>query len=144
MSKKKPYSVTLAIATMQFMIYVLTVLKLLVPEVSQIQSLMHQTRHQWRSEGRAWADTCPAKAPCSSRSCHAISREREANRLASAGARPIPITWLRQCPPYVNHLRRLLDRVFTASALAIHWNPFRHLPFKRCVHVLLHTMTHWA
>ena len=30
---------------------------------------------QWRSEGRAWPGTCPAKAPCSYCSCHAISRE---------------------------------------------------------------------
>ena len=29
----------------------------------------------WRSQGRAWPGTCPAKAPCSSHSCHAISSE---------------------------------------------------------------------
>ena len=34
---------------------------------------------QWCSEGRAWLGTCPAKAPCSSRSCHAISWEAHAS-----------------------------------------------------------------
>ena len=42
--------------------------------------------------GRARAGTCPAKAPCSSRSCHAILREGRASAglIVQAGARPIP------------------------------------------------------
>ena len=38
--------------------------------------------YQWHSKGRAWPSKCPAKAPCSSHSCHAILRERETNGLA--------------------------------------------------------------
>ena len=49
--------------------------------------------HQWRSEGQAWPGTCPTKAPCSS-----YSHARKSVRLMgqrTAGARPIPVTWLR-------------------------------------------------
>ena len=47
--------------------------------MSPMQNLNHHHFIQWRSEGRAWPGTCPPRAPCSCRSCHAISREREAN-----------------------------------------------------------------
>ena len=50
--------------------------------MSPMQNLNHHHFIQWCSEGRAWPGTCPPRAPCSCRSCHAISlisRKREAN-----------------------------------------------------------------
>ena len=40
--------------------------------------------NQWCSEGQAWPGTCPAKAPRSSRTCHATSHKAHTSGLASS------------------------------------------------------------
>ena len=53
------------------------------------------TAMQWRSEGRAWPGTCPAKVHLA-RVCASASVASAMVKL-TASARPIPMTWLHHC-----------------------------------------------
>jgi len=50
---------------------------------------------QWRSQGRAWPGTCPAKVHCVY--VRASTSVVSAMVRCTAGAWPIPMTWLRHC-----------------------------------------------
>ena len=77
-----------------------------IPHDSQLCMGKYKLK-QWRSEGRAWPGTCPPKAPCSCRSCHAISRERARARASVhwywPGARQ------NQWPGYATELKHMYE-----------------------------------
>ena len=69
--------------------------------------ICHFNCSQWRSEGRAWPGTCPAKAPCSSHLRVRSAHERGANGLAYS-----------RCPANTNNLATPLI-AFGPSAIEI-------------------------
>ena len=58
-----------------------------------IELIIRVDMYQWRSQGRAWPGTCPAKVRCVY--VRASASVVSAMVRRTAGARPIPMTWLR-------------------------------------------------
>ena len=63
--------------------------------------LPHQISTVWRSKGQAWPGTCPVKV----RPAHVCASTSVVSAMVkrTAGARPIPMTWLLHCL-FIGHL----------------------------------------